>query len=425
MATTQRKTAKTEKTITGAVCPFCSLLCDDLTVKTTESSISLLRNTCPNAKQGFDKLVTEHTAPSVGQSETKLHTAVSATAEIIAQSQQVAFGGLGTDVDALRTLYKLAAKCGAVIDHMHSENALANVSVMQTLGWYNTTLSEVKNRADVILIVGADCKNKYARFIEKILEPTSAISAAARKSRRVIYLGPRKNAPSSKKLPVEIIPCEQSEIATLLSVLRAQVAKKSLQTELPQHKNLAALAEQLRQAKYANIVWSANALAPSQSRLCIETISRLVGQLNETTRAAGLPLGGDEGGMSAQQVSSWLSGFPLRVSYAQGIPAYDPRENKIETMLSKGGVDCLVWVDAFGRSMPPKLPSAVRLIYIGHPQIGKQLNADVCIPVGLPGVHHSARLVRTDAVVTVPLDRLYRTKLPSVKSVADSLLVEV
>ena len=169
MATTQKNTNKTEKTITGAVCPFRSLLCDDLSLKTTESSVTLLRNTCPNAKRGFSNLNHEDTAASIGQSETKLKTAISAAAEIIAQSNQVAFGGLGTDVDALRTLYKLAGKCGAVIDHMHSEGALANVNVMQTLGWYNTTLSEIKNRADVIVIVGADCKNHYARFIEKTI----------------------------------------------------------------------------------------------------------------------------------------------------------------------------------------------------------------------------------------------------------------
>lgn len=421
MATTQKTPNKADKTISDAVCPFCSLLCDDLALKSSASGLKLLRNTCPNAIKGFESLSHDYAPPEVSGHETKLKDAIAASAEIILKSARPVFGGLGTDVDALRTLYKLAGNCGAVIDHMHSQSALANIGVMQTLGWYNTTLSEIKNRADIILIVGADCKNQYARFVEKTLEPASAIATAARRKRQVIYLGPRKHAPSSKKIPVNIIACEQTEIAGLLSVLGAHLHNKSLQSVVAQDKKLADVAGKLKEASYANIVWSASSLAPSQARLCIETISRIVSTLNETTRAAGLSLGGDEGGMSAQQVSSWLSGFPVRVSYAAGIPQYNPRDNQLSALIEAQGLDCLVWVDAFGRSMPPELPEDIPLIYIGHPSQAKQVKAHVSIPVGMPGIHHKARLVRTDAVVTVPLDRTFSSKLPSVKSVADSL----
>lgn len=425
MATTQKTPHKADKTITNAVCPFCSLLCDDLSLKSSASGLKLLRNTCPNAINGFERLSHEYAPPNVSGHETKLRDAIAESAQIIANSARPVFGGLGTDVDALRTLYKLAGQCGATIDHMHSQSALANIGVMQTLGWYTTTLSEVKNRADIVLIVGADCKNQYARFVEKTLEPSSAIASAARRNRQVIYLGPRKNAPRSKKIPIDIIACEQAEIATLLSILGAHVHNKALQSSLPQNKKLADLATKLSAADYANIVWSAGSLESSQARLCIETISRMVATLNESTRAAGLSLGGDEGGMSAQQVSSWLSGFPVRVSYSAGIPEYNPRDNQLSSLIAAQALDCLVWVDAFGRSTPPDLPADVPLIYIGHPSLATQLKAHVSIPVGMPGIHHKARLVRTDSVVTVPLDRTYGSKLPSVKSVADSLATAI
>ena len=184
----------------------------------------------------------------------------------------------------------------------------------------------------------------------------------------------------------------------------------------------AALAENLGQAEYASIVWSTSDFAAPQARLCIESISKMIADLNTTTRAAGLSLGGDDGGMSAMQVSSWRSGYPLRVSYAGGIPSYDPQNNRLERLLDAGQVDCLVWIDAFGRAAPPEPPAGIPFIFIGHPQLAQRVKADVVIPVGLPGIHHKARLVRTDSVVTMPLDRLQSSKLPSVKSVIDDII---
>ena len=125
--------------------------------------------------------------------------------------------------------------------------------------------------------------------------------------------------------------------------------------------------------------------------------------------------------MSAMQVSTWLSGFPLRVSYASGAPSYDPRGNSLEALIARGEIDCLVWIDAFGRSKPPVVAADIPLIFIGHPRLAKTARADVIIPVGLPGIHHKARLVRTDSAVTVPLDKLYSSKLPSVQAVIDAL----
>jgi len=420
VATKQGTPAK-EKTISNAVCPFCSLLCDDLSVKSTISGPKLLRNTCPNALDGFQSVSLEPASPSIAGVESKLPAAIAESARIIANSVRPVFGGLGADVDALRSIYKLAGNCGAVIDHMHSQSALANISVMQTLGWYTTTLSEMKNRADVVLIVGVDCKKRYARFVEKILEPSSAISTAARRNRQIIYLGPRSLAPSSKKLPIDIIPCEKTDIASLLSVLGANVHGKTLQSSQAQSKKIVELAAKLKSANYANIVWSASTLAESQARLCIETISRLVATLNESTRAAGLSLGGDEGGMSAQQVSSWLSGYPVRLSYATGVPVYNPQDNHPDSLIERGEIDCLVWIDAFGRSQLPSLPTDVPLIYIGQAKQAQRIKADVTIPVGTPGIHQKARLVRTDSVVTVPLDRIVPSKLPNLKTIADSL----
>ena len=411
------------------MCPFCALLCDDVGVKTGDDGISLVGNNCPKAKREYARARHEATAPSVRDPASNKHQAVkpkdaiSEFSALLKMARRPYFGGLGTDLDALRAIHELGGRCGAIVDPMGSETALANIGVMQTVGWYATTLSEVRNRADFVLIVGADCRNRYPRFVERTLEPSSALATTARKRRRVCYLGPRKNAPrSSKKIRIENIYCEAEEIAPLLSVLRAQVLDKPLVNKLSHSAKLADVASALKQAEYATVAFSAADFATTQARLCIESISKMVADLNPETRAAALSLGGDDGGMSAMQVSAWRSGYPLRVSYAEGVPTYDPNRFRLENLLDTNSVDCLVWVDAFGHSTPPSRTDDRPLVFVGHPQLAERLDADVVIPVGLPGIHHKARLVRTDSVVTMPLDRVYSSRLPSVKKVFDDVI---
>lgn len=433
MATSPTKARKSPaaKTKANTVCPFCALLCDDVTLKIDADTVSPLNLACPNAKRQYARLGLTPDAPALldpatGKRNTvSLKEAIAATAAHLKSASKPYFGGLGTDLDALRVIHELGGHCGAVLEHLGSDSTLANVGVMQTLGWYTTTLSEIRNRSDLVLIVGADCKNRYGRFVERILEPAAALASAARKNRRVVYLGPRKNAPRSKKFRIENIYCEPQEIAPLLSVLRAQVLGKKLASEVPQSPKLSTLGELLTQAAYASVVWSSSDFSASQARLCIESISKMLADLNTTTRAAGLSLGGDDGGMSAMQVSAWRSGYPLRVSYAGGEPSYDPQNNRLERLVENKQLDCFVWVDAFGRAdSPPRIPD-VPYLFIGHPEKAKRVDADVVIPVGLPGIHHKARLVRTDSVVTMPLDRVRASKLPSVKSVFDSLIAQL
>ncbi|MEM7467583.1 MAG: hypothetical protein AAF387_11980, partial [Pseudomonadota bacterium] len=231
--------------------------------------------------------------------------------------------------------------------------------------------------------------------------------------------------PQSSKLKIEKIYCDQSDILTMLSTLRALVLHKSISAEAAQYTKLASLANVMESGEYVNVVWSAGDFEAQQARLCVESISKMIADLNQTTRAAGLPLGGEDGGISAQQVSSWSTGYPLRVSFAEGAAQYAPRLNHFEASLENNLIDCLVWIDAFGRQAPPDCPADVPTIFIGHTELARKVKADVVIPVGTPGIHHPAHLVRTDSVVTMPMERIIRSKLPSVNTVVDGLAAKL
>jgi formylmethanofuran dehydrogenase subunit B len=139
-----------------------------------------------------------------------------------------------------------------------------------------------------------------------------------------------------------------------------------------------------------------------------------------TQRFAGLSLGGNEGAMSAGAVSTWQSGFPLRISYASGAPQFDPYRNSISRMVTEGEGDLLMWIASISPDLAP--PSTdIPTIVLGTPGLRLPQEPAVFIPVGTPGVDEKGRLVRCDSVVSLPLKNLHRAELPHVADVLKSI----
>jgi formylmethanofuran dehydrogenase subunit B len=145
-----------------------------------------------------------------------------------------------------------------------------------------------------------------------------------------------------------------------------------------------------------------------------------VKDLTPTIRFAGLAVGGGEGAMTAAGVCTWISGYPLRVSYATGAPNYDPYRWSIGRMLKDGEGDLLLWIASISPELSPpetKLPTIV----LGTPGLKLSSEPAVFIPVGTPGVDHAGRLIRVDNVVSLPLKDLGRADLPRVADVLSAI----
>ena len=117
-------------------------------------------------------------------------------------------------------------------------------------------------------------------------------------------------------------------------------------------------------------------------------------------------------------VCAWQSGFPLRVSYERGFPEHDPYNFSTAQLLQRRQADVLLWIASFGME-PPVPETALPTIVLGA-SLPMQ-DADVFIPVGTPGVDHAGNLFRTDSVVTLPLQALRSTGLPSVAAVLERI----
>jgi formylmethanofuran dehydrogenase subunit B len=129
-----------------------------------------------------------------------------------------------------------------------------------------------------------------------------------------------------------------------------------------------------------------------------------------------LSLGGNEGAPSAASVAAWQTGYPLRLSYANGKPEYDSYRYSIGRMLAENEGDLLVWLSSFTTDLGPPM-TRIPTIVLGTPGIRLSQPPAVFIPVGTPGIDHAGCMVRCDNVVSLPLTNLNRSRLPSAADV--------
>ena len=403
---------------TSVPCPFCGILCDDLEISTGPAGLKITKNGCTKAVAGFERQVSGAEPKIAGKAAT-LPEALRAATQIIKSAKLPLYGGLGTDVDGIRAVMALADKSGGVVDHALSEGQYRNFRVLQSQGWFMTTLTETRNRADLIVVVASDLHQLHPRFFERIVNPTVSMLSETPAKRTIVFLGKGLDT-SGVSGPgigeVITIPCPLEQVSEVLSALKAEMKGTPLAgAEIAGVKAAAItdLANRCRKAAYGVMVWAPPSLAFPNAELTVGLVSELVKEINVTSRFACLSLGGNEGAVSAGAVCSWQSGYPLRVSFASGKPDYDPLRYVIPKMLATGDGDALLWISSFTPDLGPPA-SSIPTIVLGTPGVKLQGTPAVYIPVGTPGADHAGRIVRCDNVVTLPLKDLKRSNLPKV-----------
>lgn len=402
-------------------CPFCGLLCDDLTVRSSGGRLAIAANGCPKAVAGFERAL-PGAKPTHHGREVSLGDAVAAAAGMLRCARLPLIGGLATDVEGLRAALSLADRAGGVVDHALSEAVQGNIDVLQTTGWVMSTLTEVRNRADLIVVVASDIARFHPRFFERIVAPPLSLIDEAPPKRTVVVIGSDIDtaaAASPRVGEIVTLACPNARagevVAALGAVLKGARLSAATVAGVPAA-DIAALAERCRKSSYGVLVWVPPALDPATAGLTVQAIADIARNLSREQRFVGLSLGGDEGAASAASVCCWQSGFPLRVSYAGGRPQHDPVRYAIPRMLARGDGDLLVWIASFSPTLVPP-PTTLPTIVLATPGLALPAAPSVFIPVGTPGLDHAGRLIRNDSVVSLPLVNLNRAPLPSTAEV--------
>ncbi|MGZ5623287.1 MAG: formylmethanofuran dehydrogenase subunit B [Methylobacter sp.] len=412
--------------ITEVPSPFCGIGTDDLSIQVDGIALKVVKNGCAVNTPAFEQEVTD-TSPRVDGKEVSLDVAVAKAAALLKNTNQPVIGGCATDVNGMRALLALADRSGAVVDNMNFTGARNNFLALQDSGWMNTTLAEVKNRCDLLLVVGVDLESFSPRFFERYLWNEESMFLDDTGNREVIYLGkvPSGNAstsPSGRK--AQVFECAIEDLPDVVAVLRALVKGNPIRVDSVGGiavADLQAIADKLKAASYSVITWAAGALAYSQAELTVQTLSEMIKNINNmNTRCSGLPLGGKEGDQTANQVCGWTTGYPARTRFSSGFPEYDPYLNDTNFLLANGEADALVWVQAFNTKAVPPV-TALPTIVVGRSGMTFSKEPDVFIPVGTPGIDHVGHAYRMDNVVAIRLKKLRESGLPSTSDVLHAI----
>ena len=405
-------------------CPFCGLVCDDLVVADDAGRLKVRANGCGTAAGAFERETPPKASqPRIGGRPGTLADAVGEAARLLRGARQPLFAGLATDVAGARAVGRLADCRGGVLDHMNSPAGMRNALVVQDTGWITTTLSEVRNRADLLVIADTDIVTRFPRFFERCITNQETLFGENRRC-EIIFLGPElPEEMTISGLTVKVVPCDTRRLHEAFGALRALVAGRQLQATVVAGVPLREwqeLADRMQAARYGVVTWAAADFDFPHAELAVQAICELVKDLNRATRFSCLPLGGSEGDLTADSVQLWQTGYGSRTAYGSGRPAYDPYHFSTAQLLQSGEADVLVWISSFNEARtPPSCPTPT--IVLGRPGMICAREPEVFIPVGTPGVDHAGHLFRIDRVVALPLQRLRESSLPSVAAVIGAI----
>lgn len=405
----------------NVACPFCGMHCDDLTISVSDAGLKVENGGCPRATAGFERKLGALT-PTIAGKPATFDEAIAAAARMVKDAKFPIYGGLGTDVDGVRAVMAIADKSGGVVDHALSDAQYRNFKVLQSTGWVMSTLTEARNRADLFIVMGSDVHRLHHRFFERIVCTERSMFADSPAKRTVVFLGEgldQSGAVGDRIGEVVSLPAKHDRIGEILDAMRAMHKGVTVHGDtiggLPR-KDVEDLVERIKKASYGIMVWAPPGLNFPNADLTVQSASEYIKEINQTSRFAGLTLGGNEGSVSAASVCAWQSGFPLRVSFATGKPDYDAERYALSSLLANNEGDLLLWIASIGLGLTPP-ETDVPMIALATPGMKFKKEPAVVIPVGTPGVDHEGLIIRCDSVVSLPLRNLGRAELPRVSDV--------
>jgi len=267
-------------------------------------------------------------------------------------------------VETARAAVAFASKFNAAIDCAESGHVFKNVLAIQRSGLNSVSLAEARELTDVYIIVGDD------HFQTTVPRLPMALSNGQANAQTVLLLGNFSSASAEQWTKAGFdtwtIPCELSSVPSALShwsfwmdasseqMGGAHPTVDDISNESP-GMDSNPLFTRMRNANYTTVVWSAENLQMAQADLWVERLLQWIASRNETNRCAALPWSSTDG--TFQQVCTWLTGFPGRVAFRNGIPSYDPHKNSYEqwmecTAINPREESVIILIDETVNSLP-------------------------------------------------------------------------
>jgi len=303
--------------IKNAVCPGCTLLCDDITFQIDGQSIQSDIQ-CDMAQQWMGWANAEIEVPQ--QSANEVTAAIKHLATCLKKSKMPAITGLSNlSLQGQQIAWKIADAAGAVVGTTIGKRSQGSLYALQRQGKVSASLGEVANRVDLLIFWFCDPAQTHPRLLEKL---------KATDNKTVVVIDSKKT--QTAKLADHFFLVEEDDAIGFLSNARRLLSSKDSdgdsQADGVRDKAIE-LVELATKCAYGCFIYGHSLTHTADGDGADDDPVTLghqkwVRQLNDLTRMVSISLRTDGNGQSAENVLSAFSGYPVAVSQAKGIPEY-------------------------------------------------------------------------------------------------------
>ena len=406
--------------IKNAVCPGCTLLCDDVTFQIDGQSIQSDIK-CDVAQQWIGWANAEIDAPR--KSAEEVQAAIGVIASGLKQSKLPLIAGLANlPLQGQQIAWKIADAAGAVLGTTIGRRPQGSLYALQRQGKISASLGEVANRGDLLIFWFCDPVKTHPRLLEKL---------KASSNKTVVVVDSTKT--QTAKLADHFFLVKQNDAIGFLSNARrvlsnegSDAASKADGVEDAAIK----LVELATKCAYGCFIYGHALTHTTDDRADDNPLTlghqKWVRRLNDHTRMVSIGLRTDGNGRSAENVMSAFSGYPVAVSQAKGIPEYCGDIWSASRLLEQRQCDSLLLFA--GRNLETELASLSTgaqanlstlpkyVIFSGpKPDLDLLKNASM-LQVAAPGASATGDFCRLDDVL-LPLGALRDSKLPTAEAI--------
>jgi formylmethanofuran dehydrogenase subunit B len=396
-------------------CSGCSLLCDDIIVRSDGLYIDEVLGACLKGKERFDQVTAKNriTKPQIRKNgelkKVSFDEALNKAINIIKKASKPLLYGFSTvSCEAQLKGIELAKIINGFID---SNSIICQGKVLnkaKETGITLITISEIINKADLLILWGANAAESIPRLLNKNLFSRGKFRMTGREIKTLIVIDPVKTA-SFGVMGVRDIAL-QIEAGKDIDLIRVLKEECCTENSIPENgvagldkDDLKRLLLQLTGAENGVIIIGQGVLRIPSEKDVIKEILELVQLINvkqQKGRVSTLMLGGHYNMVGFEHValSTYGRNHSLEFSNNQLVDTSETIISKIE----KEDFDCSIIVGTDPIShLPSKLSKKLLkkpLICIDYKQSASTYVADVIIPSAITGIECGGLVYRIDHV---------------------------
>lgn len=413
------------RTVTEVTCTQCGCLCDDLHVTIAEQAVTSIAPPCPLAESWYLSQRGDIRAEATVRGEVvDHHVAVASAAEFLRQSTAPLILGLThSSTDGQRAAVALADKAGAYLAVPKSPAAAASLAAFQNSGASTATLGVIRERADLVIYWGCDPQRTHPRHLARFVEAPGRWAPNGRSDRHVVVV--TANTQLDTTFADASLRIEPNSDGAVIDWLRTTVASGEMPAA-PEGVDADAwspVIDRMRTCKYGVIFFGDDIVSDVSDLHTVESLHRMVTELNTHARFTLRYLAGSGNGTGASNVMAWQTGYPNNVDFQRGFPRYDPTGATPNGLLESSAVDAVVILGSeslaalspVARQRLDELPT----VLLAHPNAaanGEDIEAAVRFTIATPGIHTDGVAYRMDEV-PLPTRAIFPAALPTAESI--------